>query len=219
MFMKSATAAIVLATSATVAIAADPAPIDPPVVVDTPQYDWSGVYVGAHAGGAIDGSFTARFPGGALGSGIDGFLGGVHVGYNFQVDRWVIGAEADVSFGDVTGAVGPITNFSVDTMASVRARLGYAFDNILPYATAGVGFAWADQLIPALGSPSNTHVGLVVGGGVEWAFSEQLIGRIEYLYHDYGTETYVYPPGAVVTDFDMHVIRAGLTWKFGDPFR
>ena len=57
-------------------------------------------------------------------------IGGVHVGYNWQSGARVFGVEGDVSFGD-----------GLDYLASLRARLGYAHDNLLLYVTAGVAFA------------------------------------------------------------------------------
>ena len=48
------------------------------------------------------------------------FIGGVHAGYNFQIDRTVLGFEGDIDFAD-----------SIDYLASLRARLGYASGNFL----------------------------------------------------------------------------------------
>ena len=61
-------------------------------------------------------------------------IGGVHAGYNWQSGARVFGVEGDVSFGD-----------GVDYLASARARLGYARDNLLLYVTGGVAFAGFDN--------------------------------------------------------------------------
>ncbi len=178
-------------------------------------FNWTGFYIGGHAGGVIDGNARLRFPGGTLNTNLDGFLGGGHVGYNIQMDNLVFGGEADVSFGEVDGAVGPVTDLDTDLFASFRFRAGYAINNLLPFVTVGVGLAHAEQRIPALGSPDNVHVGVVAGGGLEFAFTQNISARVEYLYGNYGRETYNYPPGPVRTDFETHTIRGGISWHFG----
>ncbi|MBX2806525.1 MAG: hypothetical protein KTR19_11180 [Hyphomicrobiales bacterium] len=60
-----------------------------------------------------------------------GFLGGVHVGYNWQDESLVYGLEGDASWGD--------RSFR-DYLASVRVRVGHSFDQVLLYGTAGVAF-------------------------------------------------------------------------------
>ena len=203
----SVAAAAVMCISAT-AGAAD-LPPDPDI------FNWTGFYLGGHAGGVVEGNARMRFPGGTLNADLDGFLGGGHVGYNYQINNFVIGGEADLSFGEVDGAAGPVTDFDADLFASFRFRAGYAVNNLLPFLTVGVGIADAEQRIPALGTPNNVHVGVVAGGGLEWAFTQNISARVEYLYSYYGRETYAYPPGSTRTDFDTHMIRGGISWHFG----
>ncbi|MGT2465138.1 outer membrane protein [Mesorhizobium atlanticum] len=58
---------------------------------------WTGLYVGANAGGAfgkVDGDFT-----GILGSAdIGNFTGGALVGANYQYGQWVFGVEGDINY-------------------------------------------------------------------------------------------------------------------------
>ena len=76
--------------------------------------DWSGLYVGLHAGYAwSDVDVELREPGGAVDAleflgaptgarhDLDGFLGGGHIGLQHQWGRWVLGVEAALSFGDL----------------------------------------------------------------------------------------------------------------------
>src|SRR5215470_11918626 len=49
-------------------------------------YNWTGFYVGAHAG-----------VGWSDGNGSSGLVGGGQVGFNYQINQWVIGAEADIA--------------------------------------------------------------------------------------------------------------------------
>ncbi|TGQ79438.1 porin family protein, partial [Mesorhizobium sp. M2D.F.Ca.ET.206.01.1.1] len=72
-------------------------------------HDWSGVYVGGHLGygfGSTDATYnlpntpTIR---GTQDYDTDGFLGGVQIGYNYQVNSAVLGIEADISGADIKG--------------------------------------------------------------------------------------------------------------------
>ncbi len=59
-------------------------------------------------------------------------LGGVHIGYNWQDDALVFGVEGDANWAD--------DSFR-DYLASVRLRVGHAFERVLVYGTAGVAFS------------------------------------------------------------------------------
>ncbi len=182
---------------------------------DPDIFNWSGFYLGGHGGYAFEGDAAMRFPAATLNADLSGFLGGLYGGYNYQVDNFVLGTEADISFGDVDGSAPPVSRFETDVLGSVRFRAGYAYHNLLPYITAGLGVARAEQARVGLGSPSNTHLGVVAGGGLDWAFSDKVSARVEYLYSYYGKERYSYPALSSRTSFDTHVVRAGLSWHFG----
>jgi outer membrane immunogenic protein len=77
-----------------------------------PAFSWTGFYLGVHAGyGTADtdarwdprpspAAFNADPV--ALGLGGDGFVGGVHLGYNWQVSpQWLLGVEADWTWADL----------------------------------------------------------------------------------------------------------------------
>jgi outer membrane immunogenic protein len=77
-------------------------------------------------------------------------------------------------------------------LASIRGRLGWAFDRTLIYATGGVAFAprAADAGTSLLGSSTGcvcyqtkTVTGGVVGGGIEWKYNPNLSFRLEGLHH------------------------------------
>jgi outer membrane immunogenic protein len=79
-------------------------------------------------------------------------MGGVQAGYNYQMDRFVIGVEADANYlglrtsyaiGPLLGALGPGTYSvtaasSADALFTLRARAGIAIDRNLVYITGGL---------------------------------------------------------------------------------
>jgi outer membrane immunogenic protein len=61
---------------------------------------------------------------------------------------------------------------------------------------------------------SDTYVGWTVGAGLEYAFTNNLIGRIEYRYTDYGDETH--PPSIIVPhtdDLQTSDVHLGVSYK------
>lgn len=203
------TAAITL-SSATLAadVAAEPAP-----------YDWTGFYVGAHAGyGSADGDQSFPLVGDFDTEG-NGFVGGGQLGANFQIDQIVLGVEGDVSFADMSDSVtsGAISRRQeVDMLASIRGRAGFAFDRALIFATAGWGMADAERtrLNGTGGSDSQTHDGLVYGGGVEWAVTDMVSVRAEYLRYDLDKQEYSLVGPDPIVEIDVDVFRLGVNLNF-----
>src|SRR5437016_6970360 len=146
------------------AIAADMSPIDSPAPAPArvqsrmptmAPYDWTGFFFGVNgdygrakydrtavvtATGALDVSSSVS---------ISGFHGGGQVGFDYMLPaRVVVGFVANVSTGDdnivtIAGVGNTHTLESKNTdSGSVRARLGYAFANVLVYGTGG--WAWTD---------------------------------------------------------------------------
>ncbi len=135
-------AAVMLASASAVSEAADaprgPAYRPPPPPI--PFFTWTGFYAGAHIGvGWSDGDGSGNS---------SGFVGGGQVGFNYQINQWVLGLEADIAgttIGDsvsvaVPGAV--VTGSgSLDWVSTLAPRIGYAFDRWLVYGK--FGGAWA----------------------------------------------------------------------------
>ena len=60
--------------------------------------------------------------------------------------------------------------------------------------------------------------GWSIGGGVEVAILRNLIGRVEYLYDDFGSKDYIGVTGDPYrVHFTGQTLRGVLAWKF-DPF-
>ena len=213
--IKKLILATALTLAATTSMAADVVYEEPSApVVYTPSFTWTGFNVGVQGGygwndlDATDGTDSATI-------GADGGILGGFVGYNHQFDNnWVLGIEGDFegNWAEETadGGLG-LYEYGLDWQASVRARVGYAFDRTLLYGTAG--WAVGKGFIQETGDPKLTETfnGYTVGVGVEHAFTDMVFGRLEYRYTDFGSKTY---EGPIDVDLDQHAIRVGLGVKF-----
>jgi len=116
---------------------------------------------------------------------------------------------------------------NIDWMASIRGRLGYAADRWLIYFTGGGAWADVNYRTDFTGfgfnplSANKTLSGWVVGGGVEYAVTNNWTVRAEYLYYDFGDERLVNLSPVIIgassiTTFDtkVNVVRAGVNYKF-----
>ena len=211
------------------------ADLDVPPPVDNLRpatYDWSGPYVGAFVEGITElGNYDAVcVPAACAGlREMNGFgvNGGGFVGWNYQVDDFVMGVEGDWAFGGRVAKnhePAELTDLNFDNIATLRARMGWAMDNTLFYATGGVAFVDSTFSTTALAGgsaeASSWLTGWVIGGGMEHAFSDRLSGRLEYTYMSLPDAEYLLVNGAnsadVTQSFDgIHTIRAGLSYNFG----
>ena len=208
---------------ANAANAADPA-------VDS-AYDWSGFYVGAVAGYGwadsqhCDGS-GCDLPGPDVDS--DGFMAGATLGYNHQFDQIVLGIEADYMFGSVDGSTPPgsIDGYgcgttgcetNIDGLGTVRARLGFAMDNFMPFVTGGVAIMDVEGVLNE--GSSDTFINAVAGAGLEYAFSDSITVKAEYLHvFDNGNRFFFNDlcagPGCGLKDVSLDVVRVGVNFTF-----
>lgn len=213
---------VVTALSGFVAFAGSASAADP--VVDLP-HDWSGFYIGVQGGYGWGSDNNVVESGGiTLEEDLEGFVGGAHLGWNTQFDSIVLGIEADVEASsmdaDITGGADNTAELDINALGSLRARVGYAMDTVLIYATGGLAVGDTDYEISdglATESFDDTAFGYTVGGGVEVAFTETLSGRLEYRYTDLGNESFpsvLFPTDAFSADHDFHAVRAGISWNF-----
>jgi outer membrane immunogenic protein len=231
--LLSATALAAVAGSA---LAADlPYRQPPPAYVPPPLFSWTGFYLGGQIGyawGRDSLSVTNPVLGTFITSsyGPDGVIGGAHVGYNLQLNTLVAGVEGDVEGTDysTSAAIGGVTfGTKIPVQGSVRLRLGLALDRALLYVTGGAAFAGFDntyQTIFGFDTISKTRTGWTVGGGIEYAVTDNWTIRAEYRYADYGkfsdypVNSFPFPllPGTFVQNAEtQHSVRAGFSYKFG----
>ena len=223
---KTLAASVALLLLTAPAWAADPV-VPTPAFVEPPEeeaHDWTGPYIGLQGGfgWAQFEQTSGVFPLFASGStlALNGPFIGVHAGYNQQWDNVVLGIEGDINAAWMradfeTGANRIPGSARIDWFGSIRARLGYAADETLLYATAGLAAAGANIDIPAvLPSDSQTHVGWTAGVGIEHMFDEDWSVRGEYRYHDFGTATYFSNIVATDVNLRMHTVKIGLSYHF-----
>lgn len=183
-----------------------------------PAFTWTGFYAGVNAGYAW-GDFTGT--GGRLFDEADGFVGGGQLGYNAQFGQFVVGLETDLQWmgvdadRTVVGGLPVGSEASLDYFGTVRARAGVALDRTLVFATGGLAYGGSDVAVAGFGSDDNTHVGWTVGAGAEYAFTNNLTFKGEYLYTDLDEETVRIPGLAPVTaGAEFSTVRAGVNYKF-----
>jgi len=177
-------------------------------VIDTSQ--WGGFYVGVQGGYSW---FDANVSG--LGGVDDEDLKfGGYTGYNFEFDNNIVtGVELN---GNIINSEASVIGTTVeqDWDASIRARLGYAFENSLIYSFAGVAITGVEATTP-LGSDSGTLTGYNVGAGFEQEIVDGITARIEYGFADYGDETFATGGGGSnEIDFQEDSVSVGLGVKF-----
>jgi outer membrane immunogenic protein len=186
------------------------------------SHNWTGFYLGVHAGYAWGTTDTIDLNG--------GFVGG-QFGYNWQAagSPWVFGGEFDSAWADLgrSGTIfmpAGVLSLSSDAnyQGSLRGRIGYAFDRTMIYVTGGLGWIHNELRVTAAlppfvfgASDSKLHVGGVVGAGLEHAFAPNWSGKIEYLYAMYNEKTYFGNlGGGIRADADTHTLKVGLNYHF-----
>lgn len=124
------------------------------------SYDWTGFYVGGVTGAAL-GRTNWSFPqtGTSADPMVGGVVGGGTLGYNKQLDRWIVGVEGDLVLSNATGGqacqdginnvnVTQNCNDSLRALATVAGRVGYTpLDRLLLFAK--VGGAWTNNALDA----------------------------------------------------------------------
>ena len=199
----AAAASILFAGNASAAdLAARPYTKAPPPVVAV--YNWTGFYIGAHAGWTesetrYDFNTAGHYnliAGDSFRYNTNGFMGGGHAGYNWQASNFVFGLEGSISYTDLTGrAISPFFPAS-DTfrtkqewIATVTPRLGVTSGAWLFYVKGGVAFTELRTRIQDLADyneRSENKTGWTVGGGVEWMVAPNWIVGVEGNYYDFG---------------------------------
>ena len=204
------------------------APVAAAVVA--PVFNWTGFYLGAHVGygwGRTGGqfffnagpTFASNEP-----SSPSGAFGGLQLGYNWQVNNFVVGAETDLSAAGFRDArlynVNPVYTHttSVRWVGSTRLRLGVAADKALFYVTGGLAYGGVTVSTtpqPVGLTSSRTRVGYALGAGLEYAFTPNLTAKVEYMYYNLGSANYQQSPVEYMrSNPQIHTVKLGLNYLF-----
>ena len=186
----------------------------PPVAVDVP-FTWTGGYVGFQLGGLDtleeDGDSIAGLNGDVD---IDGFIGGVHAGYDYQfANGLVLGAYVDVDLSSANVDLEGVANDvgELDYVARGMVRAGYGFGRVLGYVQGG--YAYTEAEIDGIDEELDSG-GYAVGLGAEYAVFENVSVGADYLYHRFNDFDDIGGIDASELDFDVHTVRAKFSYRF-----
>jgi outer membrane immunogenic protein len=212
---------VVLMAAAAPTFAAD-MPVKGPVTkaaAVAPIFNWSGLYGGLHVGGVWGSVRDLSFGGGDPDP--HGWNAGALAGWNQQSGIWVWGIEVDAGGGRTTGSnVSPdgfLQENDVRFVGNLRARVGPAVGRTLFFLAAGASVANL-RLVhePGDSTVSKFLPGWTVGGGVDYAATDNFVLRLEYLYADYRKKDFGFYGG---TDphrvaLNTHIVRGAAIWRF-----
>lgn len=211
------------AFAADLPLKAPPAPPPPPV------FNWSGFYIGANIGGAwTRDTLTDNLTGASLGTDNSGFIGGGQLGFNYQINNFVLGVEWDID-GTTLSKTGPgvVTGIgtlqaatSTDWISTLTGRVGLGVDRWLLYVKGGGAWVQESATITNLTTAtsvgaSTTGSGWTVGVGGEWAFAPQWSAKLEYDFIRVDNFNFNTFAGDTVTyRRDVDVVKAGVNYRF-----
>lgn len=176
--------------------------------------NWTGLYAGVDAGLAFNNAqltsqqlgFTNPSETCNQNSDFSTLSPGIQLGYLYQFPNdFVSGVEVNATFNkyqkhtfncssEFNPEVYDRFKFRNQMQTSIKGRVGHVEEwnknRFLPYLTLGASFAKVGLSYENEGgdyySDTNTQLGWLIGGGVEWAFMEHWSLRAEYYFVDYG---------------------------------
>ncbi len=174
------------------AYAADVVQEEPPApapAADLPVASWAGPYAGINLGYGFSGRTREKDTG--FGTDTKGFVGSAFGGYQWQQENFVYGAEGELGYNGVKGDDNDVHS-KAGFEGSLRARLGYAVTpEILLYGTGGLaGRSLKVQDSALLASDRATMLGWTAGVGTDIKLTDNVFGRVEYRYTDFGSKNF-----------------------------
>ena len=195
---------------------------------------------------------TNDFPAGSFGNNNTGFIGGGQAGYNWQTGAFVLGVETDFDWTSMNRnrtfigpTFGPLNDFFTENgsakmnwLGTTRARVGFVAtpDNrLMFYGTGGFAYGGGNSHLNIFdanngwfwtNSTNNTRTGWTIGAGAEYAITNNITLKGEYLYYNLGSQNLVTVANAATiaafpgvyaqtkVNFDGSIFRAGVNYKF-----
>ena len=187
-----------------------------------PVDDWTGLYTGLSGGVALSNSefsydlnrFTPTGPSTrqlrtTIDDGSSDIIGGALLGYNWRSRGVVMGLETDLSYlgfektarrdfmldtGNNLLPASTTLGFNLDSLGTVRGRVGYASDRLLLFGTGGLAYGsletngriTLDGARISNDSASGLRFGWALGAGLEYALDKNWLIGADYLFADLG---------------------------------
>jgi outer membrane immunogenic protein len=215
-----------------------------------PECNWTGFYIGLNVGGQWGHSENKDYEYNAgtifeeegpkpWGYDESGVIAGGQLGYNYQWNWLVLGAEADLGYMNLDGSGTEPGSPGGDTRAhtesdfytTIRGRLGFALGHWLFYGTGGgIGVNYEKRITDDCDvSPCGDNLlhgeekdftwGWTAGGGIEYMFNCHWTTKVEYLRYELDRDNFHgHDPDGNSFRFDGktegNIVRAGLNYKF-----
>ena len=206
----------------------------PEIYSAPPLFTWTGFYLGGSIGYIQQNQMTTDVtgsyfsPGDHVALNSQSALVSANAGYNYQFGSVVLGVETDIGYTNASASASYFGGFGqpfvhttkLSSFGTVRARLGYAFDRTLFFATGGFAYAnlrdtaapWSNNNFV---STNRNRMGWTAGGGVEYAVTNNWTIKAEALYANFGTKSAQTCNGCRYGFKDSVVTaRAGVNYKF-----
>jgi len=217
LFSSVAVAAVAISTIAQAADMGVPV-MKAPVMAPPPVFSWTGFYLGGNIGAAWASRDWNDVTRGVLfNQGNNArFLAGGQIGFNYQINNFVLGAEADADWLSrnnnngvgvlIPGVAGGPFVVSSDSrwISTVAARFGIAADHALFYGKAGGGWVGERGLTVTnlatgaslTGTGSSSRSGFLLGAGIEYAVTNNWTIKAEYDYLGVSSRSFIVPLGS-----------------------
>ncbi|GAA5105773.1 outer membrane beta-barrel protein [Bartonella jaculi] len=108
---------------------------------------------------------------------------------------------------------------------ATRVRIGFAADRFMPYVAGGIAYGQFQDTISItlkqggeaassknLTDETKTMVGYTLGGGVDFAMTDNILLRAEYRYSDFGKKKFA--KEKLEIDYKINDFRVGVAYKF-----
>jgi len=192
-----------LALASHAAVAADLVPYGQPTLARSTF--WQGPYLGANLGYQWGSVRNA-------GNEPSGVAGGIQGGYSWQIGQFVFGGETDLQMSDADDRFAG-WKFSNPWFGTLRARAGFAMNNILLYGTVGLAYGTLRAQNLAAGvEESRTTYGWAGGAGIEVALTGNWSAKAEYLYVDLNDRSFNLT--GVDHGIESSLLRFGVNYRF-----
>jgi outer membrane immunogenic protein len=147
------------------------------------------------------------------------FAGGIFAGYNAKVNPTIVlGGEVGLDFGGKDMAVGPVAGVKAKNTWSALAKAGaLVTPQTLLYVKGGYENARFDFRNGAY-TIGSSRDGWSIGGGGEYAFTDNVMARLEYRYSEFGDPSDSWRAiGYTPVDdgkLKRHQVMVGLSYQF-----